>query len=35
MSFKEANMQNYIYKLNSEDKILSSLIKKACLTHTF
>ena len=27
--------QNHIYKLSSDDKILSSLIKKTCLTYVF
>ena len=35
MSFKRASKQNCIYKLSSDDKILSSLIKKARRTCTF
>lgn len=34
-SFKRANKQNHIYKVNSEDKILSFLIKKAHCKCTF
>ena len=34
-SFKTVSKQNYIYRWSSEDKILSSLIKKTCFTGTF
>ena len=32
---KRANKQNSIYKLSSDDKVSSSLIKKACCTCNF
>ena len=35
MSFKRARKQNYVYKVSSDNKILASLIKKACCTCTF
>ena len=34
-SFKRANKQNHIYKVNSDNKILSFVIKKAHCKCTF
>lgn len=32
-SFKRAGKQNYIYELRTDERFLSSLIKKVCLNH--